>query len=111
MFYKAFPPVAPNPNEWALLYMAPPDKGCIVSSLWVCPLGDQDGNFSLSVVPAGDTRADRHLRYKEELLRASRSHAVTTGITLDEGSAIYVLSNVQASFALDGCELDQESPE
>lgn len=93
-----------------MLYSAPPDKAAIISSFWACNQGEELETFSMAVVPAGDTRGTHHNRYTLEPVRANRTFVATCGITLDEGSAIYVYTPGTFSFAIDGTELDQESP-
>lgn len=97
----------PSANISEILYSPPPGKQCVLSTIQVCNQDKVSGTFKVALVLSGESLATtgKQYHYYNEPIRGERSFAVTTGITLSEGDAIYIQSsNGAMSFNLSGWE-------
>lgn len=98
----------PSASSTEILYAVPDGKQSTVSTLQVCNQASGAATFQVAIVLSGEDLATsgKQYWYYNELLRGERAFAITLGITLSSGDAIYVQSsNGAVSFNLSLVEI------
>lgn len=93
-------------NTDYVLYTVPAGKQVIIS---VCTITAKTSNskFRLSIVPSGDTLADKNAINYDDMIEPGRSRNKLQSITLQPGDKVYMRANTAAnlSFSLFGDEI------
>lgn len=89
-----------------VLYTVPAGKQVIIS---VCTITAKNSNskFRLSIVPSGDTLADKNAISYDDLIEPGRGRNKLQSITLQPGDKVYMRANTadNLSFSLFGDEI------
>ena len=104
--YKVLGQAKPSANTVATLYTVPADKQAVVSNITVC---NQDTvnpcEFSVAVIPSGETLADKHYIYRDDFAKHRRTRSIALGCGLSTGDVVKISSTSgDVSFSLFGTE-------
>ena len=98
----------PSADTIGTLYATDSTHEAVVSTLFCCNQSDTDADtFAIAVRPTGESLTLEHILYSNEPIPASRTYAITCGITMGTDCTLEVRStNGTMSFSAFGQESD-----
>lgn len=97
--------VSPSADTDTVLYTVAANKQFVGSTLNICNRAATTANYSVAVVPSGETLGDKHYVCFGKELAANDYKNLTMGLTIKAGDKVYVRSSTATlSFSLFGAE-------
>lgn len=106
VLYKVLGQAAPNANTSTTLYTTPSNTESVVSTIFITNRGTTGGNFSIAIVPSGETLENKHYIAQLFSIESKSFVSITAGITMAEADIIVVEGDTNTlSFSAFGTEI------